>query len=155
MSKFKKNGNTRHSQKYVSFDGIISKTPIKNNINSRILIKTNNSLLKKIFNNTSNFEKYFSVYSVDKQEAENFINANIKEQLLQLYEEYELPFEISIKDNYIYIRLFTGPIFENTTSLFSTYNKKRLYDDYIILKNIFDMIKKINNILNSTLELGN
>ena len=58
----------------------------------------------KIFGNISAFEKYFSLLTTNKQFADSIITENVKEALVQLYEEYEIPFEISVKDNFIYIR---------------------------------------------------
>lgn len=108
----------------------------------------------KIFGNISAFEKYFSLLTTNKQFADSIITENVKEALVQLYEEYEIPFEISVKDNFIYIRVATGPLFENNNSRLSIANKEKLYEDYMILKTVMDMIKKINNILNHTLELA-
>ena len=154
LANIKVSGNSYKGNKdYIIFDGIISKTPIKNNINSQILLIRNENWLKKIFNNTSNFEKYFSLYATNGEFLENILTEKVKENLVQIYEEFEIPFEISIKNNFIYIRIFTGSLFENTNSHFSVSNKEKLYEDYIILKTVMDMIKKINSTLNTTIEL--
>ena len=62
----------------------------------------------------------------------------------KLYKEYGVVFEISVRNNDVYIRFFTGGLFENKNLFRNVLNKKRLYREYVIYKNILKLIKKIN-----------
>ena len=75
------------------------------------------------------------------------ITQNIKETLVQLYEEYGIPFEISIINDSIYIRFFTGPLFESSWKPSFSSNKKKLYGDYVIFQTVLELIEKINKLI--------
>ena len=94
------------------FEGILAKIPKKNFLNNHILIKRNKKLFKRNDKN-KNFKKYFFLYNENIENIDDIITNNIKETLAQLYEEYGIPFEISIINDSMYIRFFTGPLFES------------------------------------------
>ena len=68
----------------------------------------------------------------------------VLEKMGELYEKYGIMFEVSIKHNLIFIRFFTGHLFENKR--LSMLNKKQLYREYIIFKSILQIINKIDEI---------
>ena len=127
------------------FEGILAKIPKKNFLNNHILIKRNKRLFKRNDKN-KNFKKYFFLYNENMENIDDIITNNIKETLVQLYEEYGIPFEISIINNSLYIRFFTGPLFESSWKPSFSSNKKKLYGDYVIFKTVLELIEKINNL---------
>ncbi len=126
------------------FEGIIAQIPqITNNLN-HILITSNTKTRKQL--NSNNFEEYFCVSS--NQESNDFINQHIKEELVTIYEKYKIPFEISVNELFIHVRFFTGPLFETTYSYSFDKNKKKLYEDYILLQSVLEIVTKINDLFN-------
>ena len=68
--------------------------------------------VKQCIKSEYEFDKYFDLISSDKSYAEVRINKEIQTEILQLYKEYGIMFEISLKDKDIYIRFFTGDLFD-------------------------------------------
>ena len=128
------------------FEGILAKIPKKNFLNNHILIKRNKKLFKRNDKN-KNFKKYFFLYNENMENIDDIITNNIKETLAQLYEEYGILFEISIINNSLYIRFFTGPLFESSWKPSFSSNKEKLYGDYVIFKTVLELIEKINDII--------
>ena len=52
-------------------------------------------------------------------------------------------FEISLKDKNIYIRFFTGDLFD----VYSVVKKNELHRDYLIFKSVLEIIERLNNVL--------
>ena len=48
----------------------------------------------------------------DNKSDYKIVNEYVKEELINLYNEYGMTFEISLRRNNIYIRFFTGKLFE-------------------------------------------
>jgi len=125
------------------FSGIIAEISRKETLDADIIIKRNKmfELADKIKEAYPEFERYFVLYSANDETS--VVTESIKEKLIYLYKEYKIMFEISIKHNNIYIRFFTGKIFE--PNMFGELiNKKQLYKEYIIFTNILKIINEIN-----------
>jgi len=130
------------------FEGIIVKITRKKQIENEILIERNRLFKSKnrIKNKNFEFEKVFDVYAKDTNTIDMYFSEDIKEQILELYKEYGIMFEISIKKNNIYIRFFNGAIFENI-AFCNYFSKRKLYKEYIIFTNILMIINRLADIL--------
>ncbi len=129
------------------FKGIFTYTKTNKNINSFIKISKNKY---HIFNNDSKiqmddsiFEKYFDVYSEDKLLTMRILTSDVMTSLMDFYNKYQLEFEIMFRNDTIYLRFFTGEMFE--PKLFgNSMDKELLLVYYEILKFVVDVTKKIN-----------
>lgn len=129
------------------FGGIFSCTNFDKNINTSIKILTNNSNVNnKLEMDYTKFEQYFDVSCEDKILATRLLTAEIMDYLLTFYTLFNIPFEIIIKNNNIYIRFYTYFKFE-PTYLSVSLNKEELFIQYSILDFILNVTKKVNNIL--------
>lgn len=92
------------------------------------------------------FEKYFDVYSEDKIFALRILTPDIMELLMDFYTKYELDFEIVFRNENIYLRFFTGAMFE--PRVFGNSMDRELIVLYSsILKFILELTKEVNHVL--------
>lgn len=139
----------RNSSTRDIYEGIVAKISRTTNLTSNILIERNKLFkdIDRIKDSNETFEKIFDIYSDDSYSVRTIISPAVKEKLIELYEKYNIMFEISIQKENMYIRFFSGPLFESPYFSFNFVNKKRLYYDYIIFKNILSIIEEINNLI--------
>ena len=138
----------RKSKTHDVFEGIVARIDRKNRVSANILIEKNKLLKRKNrISSEDEFERYFDIYSEDDNSANLIINSEVKNELLSLYKKYGIMFEIALKENSLYIRFFTGGIFENKIVPFRTIDKKRLYRDYLMFNSVLAMINRINELI--------
>lgn len=146
VDEYYKNG--RKVKNFVqTFQGIFVKTACINNIGTHIKISKNKL---KFFKNkrrlemdSQEFEKYFDVYSENKIIAMQLLTSDIMVILVDFYKKYGLEYEIVVKENNIYLRFFTGPMFEPTIFK-SSIDKMKLSQYFGILKFVLDVTNEIN-----------
>lgn len=132
------------------FEGIFAYTNSSKNINSYIKISKNklNFFQSKdsIKMDSSEFEKYFDIYSNNKILTMRILTHDVMDILVNFYKLYNLQFEIVIKGSYIYLTFSTGALFE--PNIFSnSLDKKLFYKYYNILNFIIDLTKKVNDLI--------
>ena len=141
-------GRNRHTEEI--FQGIFGLSKCNKNINTYIKVSKNKF---KLFDNNARlemdsqeFEKYFDIYSEDKILAMRILTADTMEYLIKFYEKYKLEFEIVFRNDKIYLRFFTGPMFE--PKIFgNSMDKELLFVYYSILDFVLQVTKKINRTL--------
>lgn len=84
------------------------------------------------------FERIYDVYSTDKIIAMQLLTSDIMQMFIDFKEEYKITPEITLKENKLYIRFYTGNMFE------AIIMKKAL--DYTTLLKYYDTIKFTLNI---------
>lgn len=136
------------------FSGIFAYTNCTKDIGTFIKISLDklNSINKsdqdyRVELDNSEFEKHFEVYSENKIFAVRLLTADIMQNLMEFYNKFNINFEIVFSMNNIYLRFFTGSMFE--PKIFgSSMDKQLLYEYYCILQFILEVTKKINSTLN-------
>lgn len=133
------------------FDGLFVMSQISKNVCEELRVSPDKFKLFEGYNKTvldsSEFEKKFDVYSSDKIMAMRILSADTMEALTSFYNKYKIDFEILIKGNELYLRFFTGNLFEYKSLKFMS-NKKELFLYYTTVKFVIDLTKKINNVVN-------
>lgn len=140
---------------WMIYEGIFSITNLNTNLPNDIRIKINKLLFKrnnnKIEMDYPEFERYFDVFCKSNILAMQVLTHDVMEELIKFYSTYEIDFEISIKDNHIYIRFDTGAMFE--PNIFGkSHNKKTLWIYYNVLNFCTNLTTQINKSL-ETLEV--
>ena len=132
------------------YEGIFSVTKLKNYVTDEIRIKKNKYILKNNYNrvemDSSEFEKYFDVYSNSNILAMEILTHDVMEELVQFYNTYKINCEIVIKNNNIYIRFDTGVIFEPNI-LKKSEDLNTLWVYYSVLKFAINLTIKVNKLL--------
>ena len=132
------------------FRGIFAFTNTNKNIQTSIKIAKNG--LKIIDNenrvemDSKEFEKYFDVYSNDKILSMRLLTADIMQLLTDFYKKYQIDFEINFKEDNIYLRFHTGPMFEPKVFAKSM-DVSLLFAYYFILQFVTEITIKINSVL--------
>lgn len=132
---------------YVSFfKGLFLETDSSKNISTQVKVGS-----KEIKNyshdftvNISNekFNNSFYIMSEDDALAKEIINDDVAQKLANLYEKYDVPFELSFKGNKVYARLLTGEMFEPRFSG-NTVNKASIANCYCAL----ELIKELRELV--------
>jgi hypothetical protein len=135
----------------VLFNGMFAVLNTRKNINSYVKITKNSHKIfekeDKVMMDYSEFEKYFDVHSEDPILTMRILTADIMEYLVDFYKKYNLPFEIAFLGKYIYLRFFTGPMFEPSIRKDSM-NKTSLLKYYSIV----EFISEVSNLVNDTIK---
>ncbi|MBR6689605.1 MAG: DUF3137 domain-containing protein [Clostridia bacterium] len=106
-----KDGHTSYT---TIFHGIASKMKIDKDLGTEIYIKRNWSSLSgsKIKLDSPEFEKKFDVESKDRIMAVRVLTADVMAEMVDMIKKYGYSFEIHIIRDTIYMRVFTGEVFE-------------------------------------------
>jgi len=95
------------------------------------------------------FEKNFDVYSTNRIFAMKVLTHNLMEELLRFEKDTNIHVELTINNDELFIRYFTGEVFDPPFNSESTLNKATLYRHYQILKFTFDFVYKMTEVLNN------
>ena len=132
------------------FKGIFSKTECDKDIGTYIKISKNKLKVFEQYNrvemDSQEFEKYFDIYSENKILTMQLLTSDVMATLIDFYNKYNIDYEIVIRNNKIYMRFFTGAMFE--PKIFgNSMDKELLLKYYCILKFIVDVTKEVNKAL--------
>lgn len=141
---------------YTLFHGIFGNVECSKNIGTELKVHSDKGFLGKLFAgkeklemDSSEFEKHFDVYANNKIIAMQILTSDIMDMMINFRERSKIKYEITIKENEIYIRFHTGEVFEPkmfTNSL--DYDMlKRYYD---IIDFIFKVSREINKVIENT-----
>lgn len=145
-----------------SFDGIFAKIETPKPFNTDLYIRKDSSILRKfqfdklsyekikIELDSTEFEEIFDIYASNEIQAMQILTADVMEILVEFYNKLAIPFEITIKNNYIYIRFHCGDILEVVPIDKSCLDKDIIYKNYEILDFILKVINKLVNIIDET-----
>ena len=130
------------------FQGIFARCTSLNNINTTIKITRNKLKIldskDRIQMDSGEFEEYFDVYAEDKITAMRILTSEIMQCLIDFKNKYDLDFEIVFKNNVIYSRFFTGPMFEPKI-MGDAMDEGLIFRYYTILKFIIDITQTVNS----------
>ena len=138
----------RQKRQDVIFSGLFAHANSTKSINYFIKISKNrlNKKKDKIDMDSSDFEEIFDIYSENKIYAMRILTSDVMMLLWDFYQKYELKFEVILSGNKIYLRFYTGNIFD--VKLFgNSMNKKNLFIYYSIMDFVAELTKSINNAL--------
>ena len=96
------------------------------------------------------FEKMFDVYCSDKIIAMQLLTADIMQLLIEFQEEMNMEYEITIKNNLIYIRFMSGEMFETANVMKFSLDKSTLYKYYRMLNFIFTLTDELIKLIKDT-----
>ncbi len=134
----------------ILFWGIFATLNLGKNINSSIKILPDKAIMstkRKLNLDSSKFEECFDVHTDDRILATRILTADVMEKLVDIYKKYKIGFDINIIDNRLYLRLFSEETFEPT--LYSKYEKERLYYDYNCINLILELSEKITEVIDN------
>ena len=134
------------------FHGLFSKIEIDKSINAELKIVENGKMFlnkNRLKMDSSEFEKYFDVQTSNKIIGMQILTADIMEELVNFEREMKIQYDIYIKNNEIYLRFHTGPMFEMKRKKDEIINKEVTYKYFVILKFTYNVAQKIINAINN------
>lgn len=96
------------------------------------------------------FEKRFDVYCSDKIIAMQLLTADIMQLLIEFQEKMNMEYELTIKNNLIYIRFMSGKMFEPANVMKFSLDKTMLYKYYKMLDFTFTLTDKLMKLIEDT-----
>lgn len=127
------------------FNGLFGKIDLNKSINSNLTITEGYQFPffdgQKLEMDSYEFEKAFNVYTDDRMIAMQLLTSDIQEDILDLYNRYNISFDISIINDKMYVSFSTGDMFE----VFSTKSSPNevLEEHFYIMKFIYKLVDKI------------
>lgn len=106
--------------------------------------------IDKIQLDSAEFENYFDVYSSNKILAMQLLTSDIMEFLKEFQDSTNIDFELTLKNNRIFIRFFTDIIFDLPDLTQNALDKEKFKRYYKILNFTIQFTYKITNLLNNT-----
>lgn len=129
-------GHTTHS---TVFHGLFGMSKLNTAYHGMIKIHADKGILGKIFQNkqriemdSSEFEKYFDVIADDKIQAMQILTSDVMDKMLDFIKTSKIKYELTIRDDKLYIRFKTGGMFEGNVFKSSV--------DFDTLKKVYDVI---------------
>lgn len=144
--------NGRKSKEKEIFNGMFADVQINDIGNTIKIVPQNKDLYLNLFENkltkvkmdSIGFENSFNVYSDNKILTMRILTSDTMILINDFYINTNIKTEIILTKNHIYLRFFTGSLFE-PKSIKDTLNKKTIYMYYKIFKIIFDFSRKVND----------
>lgn len=151
---------------YETFDGLFAKIKFEKNFDSEIYIKRKKTLSKKLFDmfigdiqqvtksnqaernlkknytelKVDELDNVFKIYTSNVDNAKNILDFEMNKILLDIYNIEQ--FEITIKENSIYINFWILGLFSAPPLDKETYDKETIYKNYKMLYLIFYLMLK-------------
>lgn len=142
-------GIGRNKRIYKVFSGIFAIIDSYKNRDIGTFIKISKNKLKilnekdRVEMDSSQFEKYFDIYSEDKILTMRLLTSDIMNQLIDFNNKSGIDFEIVFRNGSIYFRFFIEDLFKPSIYRDAT-SKKTLFIHFSTLKFIMDVTQKIN-----------
>lgn len=137
--------NTFNGDKLVIFDGIFGYLKLNKNFDFRLRIKNVELYecndLEKLELKEDKFTRYFSVYSDNSKSALEILTNELAQLLIEMYEKYEIQFEININKDLLAIKFYTGRMFEPTI-VGKTLDKNVFLAYYVITEFATELMNK-------------
>ena len=138
------------------FYGIFGNVECAKNINTNLKIRSDKGILGNIFKgktriqmDSSEFEKYFDINAGNKIIAMQILTSDVMQMMIEFREQSKIKYELTMRDNQIYIRFHTGEVFEPKMFTHSLdYDMLKKY--YDIIDFIFKVSREINKVIENT-----
>ena len=130
----------------IKFSGLFATTVIDKSIKSNlriILNKLGKYDKNKINMDSKEFEKYFDVVATDKIIAMQLLTPDIMEEMINFRNNFNLEYEIVIRNNEIYLRFHSGELFEPQKLEKGIISKEDLEKYYNLIKFTYDLLNKL------------
>ena len=137
----------------MTFEGLFAKMEMPKSINTCLYLrkKTKIKSIKELRNISSDeieleyglpeFKEIFDVYASNEVYTKQLLTTEVMQELIECYNQ--ISYEITVKENCLYIRLWCDNLFEIPGVKSFSLKKDALYKRYKKLENVFSVIDKI------------
>ena len=164
LTEQKEPGDSYNKKYSTIFNGLLAKVETTKPFNSCLYlrkdVKDQNFLVrlfsgKKSFDKLrvevepKEFEKIFDVFTSNQEILAKLFTPEIKQMLMDFQSEMKMEFEITIKNNNLYIRFWTGKMFEAAKLSKYSLDRENLLNYYRIVVLIFELTNKMVDLLDN------
>ena len=143
-------GNTK-TETITKFHGLFSKIMMDKSINSELRIMQNGKMIlgkDKLNMDSSKFEKYFDVKATNPIVGMQLLTADVMEELIEFENKTNMKFDIYIKNNELYLRFHSGPMFEVGNLKNGVLDKNTIQKYFYMLNFTYNLSKKLIDLIN-------
>lgn len=151
--KYKDSNGEEQIRRNTLFHGLFAKIEVDKSINSELKIQQNGiGILNKnrLKMDSSEFEKYFDVVATNKIIGMQLLTADIMEDLIEFQNKTNMRYDVIIKNNEIYLRFYSGPMFEVESIKKEALNEEAVKKYFYMLNFTYNLSNKLINIINDT-----
>lgn len=144
-----------HTYEESTFEGLFVKVELKKSFNGQLYVKKDNGKDKKMLSgglssdklrlqlDSPEFEKIFDVRTSNSIMTMQLLTADIMEDLVALYNELKVNYEITIEESCMYIGFQCGELFKPEKLEKFSLNREKLYESYRVLVLALDLTNKL------------
>ena len=141
-----------HTDRTTKFHGIFAKINIGKSIQNDLIIKQNGIFggKNKLEMDSQEFEKYFDVNSESKIIGMQLLTHDVMDSLIGFRKLLQKPYDISIYEDTMYLRVHTGAMFEAKINKDTVIDKKSVEKYYNALDFIYTLSKQLIKVIEET-----
>ena len=142
-----------HTEIVTIFVGLFAKIIMHKSIKGELRIERNGALMfdrRRLEMDSSEFEKYFDVKTSDKILGMRLLTADIMEELIEFQNKTNMEYDVYIKNNELYLRFHSGPMFEVGKLKNGAIDKEAVRKYFYMLNFTYNLSTKLINLVNET-----
>ena len=141
-----------HTRTITKFHGLFAKIVMHKSIKGELRVMQNGGLFfnKKLKMDSSEFEKHFDVKASDPIVGMQLLTADVMEELVEYENKTKMKFDIFIKENELYLRFHSGPMFETGNIKNGVLDRNLVQKYFYMLNFTYNLSKKLINVVNNT-----
>lgn len=146
------NGDTK-TKTITKFHGLFAKIVMDKSIHSELRIMQNGAMMlrkDRLKMDSSEFEKYFDVKASDPIVGMQLLTADVMEELIEFENKTNMKYDIYIKDNELYLRFHSGPMFEVGKLKNGALDKETVQKYFYMLNFTYNLSDRLISIVNDT-----
>lgn len=146
-----KDGETQ-TEIITKFSGLFAKIQMDKSINSELKIGQNGALTfgENLKMDSSEFEKYFDVQATKPIIGMQLLTADVMEDLVDFENKTNMRYDIYIKENELYLRFHSGPMFEARNLKNGALDKNEIQQYFYMLNFTYNLSNKLINVIKDT-----
>lgn len=147
-----KDGNVQ--KEYITlFHGLFAKIVMDKSINSELKIMQDGAALfskEKLKMDSTEFEKYFDVKASNPIIGMQLLTADVMQELVEFENKTKMKYDVAIKNNEIYLRFHSGPMFEVGNIKNGVFDENTLKKYFYMLNFTYNLSNMLINLVNDT-----
>lgn len=149
--KYKDSDGNIKTTTITKFHGLFAKIVMDKSINSELRIMQNGKIMlekNKLNMDSSEFEKYFDVKASDTIVAMQLLTADVMEELIEFENKTNMKYDIYIKNNELFLRFHSGPMFEFENFKKDIFDRDMLHEYFYMLNFTYHLSNRLIRIIN-------
>ena len=150
---YKDSDGDTETETITKFHGLFAKIVMDKSINSELRIMQNGAMMlrkDRLKMDSSEFEKYFDVKALDSIVGMQLLTADVMEELIEFEDKTNMKYDIYVKNNELYLRFHSGPMFEVGKLKKGALDKETIQKYFYMLNFTYNLSNKLINVVNDT-----